>query len=81
MNRRILNILISIDQLILSLITLGSAYPDETISSYAYRCEKLNKRFGFARPIIDKVFFWDPQHCRKAYLAEVFRHQNFKGRV
>jgi len=81
MNRRILNLLISIDQLVLSLITLGAAYPDETISSFAYRCEKQGKTFGIFRPVIDKIFFWDQQHCRKAYLAEVFRHQNFKRRV
>ena len=76
MKRRFLHILIAIDQLFWVLMTLGKGYPDETISCAAYRMEKQDKLFGrLARPFIDALFFWDKQHCRKAYLAELFRTQ------
>lgn len=71
---RIRNILIAIDQLLWVLITLGSGHPDETISSATYRYEKAGSRWAaIARPIIDMLFFWEKQHCRRAYLAEIFR--------
>lgn len=76
MKKRLLHILIAIDQLFWVLLTLGKGYPDETISCACYRMEKQGKFFGIiARPFIDKLFFWDKQHCRKAYLSEVFRTQ------
>ena len=74
--KRILHILIAIDQLLWVLLTLGAGYPDETISSALYRLDKQEKRIGqILRPIVDAIFFWDKQHCRKAYLAEVMRRQ------
>lgn len=77
--RRVLNWLISLDQFVWSTITLGGSHPDETISSAMYRYEKKGKLIGyFGRPIIDTIFFFDKQHCRKSYLAEVFRLQSFK---
>lgn len=77
--RRIINILIGIDQLIWVLVTLGAGHPDETISSAMYRYEKQGKLVGIiGRPIIDAIFFWEDQHCRRSYLAEVFRKQIFK---
>ena len=75
MRRRLLHILIALDQFLWVLLTLGAGYPDETISSSAYRLDKKGHWFGKARPIIDWIFFWDPQHCRRAYLAEKFRKQ------
>jgi hypothetical protein len=71
MKKRIYHILIAIDQLIWVFITLGAGYPDETISSAMYRYEKKGKTIGkIMRPLIDAIFFWHDQHCRKAYLAE-----------
>lgn len=71
MQKRILHILIAIDQLLWVLITLGHGSPDETISAAAYRHEKDGTLFGkIARPLIDSLFFWQKQHCRQAYLSE-----------
>lgn len=67
-----LKVLIAIDQLITSLL---GGWPDETLSSYAWRLETQNKPFGFTRKLIDAVFFWDPDHCYKAMLSERKRLQ------
>ena len=70
--RRIINLLICIDQLVFCIITLGSSAPDETISSAAYRLELQGRLPGKVfRPLIDKIMFFDPNHCRKAYRAEI----------
>lgn len=64
---------IAIDQL-LNVLLLGS--PDETLSSRAYRADRDGKVFGrFFRPLINTLFFWQDQHCRAAYKAEVSRRQ------
>lgn len=67
----ILNILVGIDQLFTTLI---GGYPDETLSSYAYRLDNKNKLLGqIFRPIIDFLFSWENVqggHCYNAYLAE-----------
>ena len=70
--KRIIHILIAFDQLLWTIITLGAGYPDETISSAMYRLEKSGNVFGKVfRPLLDKLFFFDKQHCRKSYLSEV----------
>ncbi len=69
----ILNILISIDQLFNALL-LGS--PDETLSSRAYRAWLLDRIFGkIFKPLIDVLFFFDKEHCYRAYMAEVRKKQ------
>ena len=71
--RYLLNNAIAIDQMFNAL--LGGS-PDETLSSRAYRTEQQGKLFGrFFRPLIDLVFFFDPLHCYKSYLAEIDRLQ------
>lgn len=84
LGHRITNILIAIDQLLLSLLTLGAAFPDETISSAAWRWEQQGYRFGhYLRVTIDALFFWEDDHCFNAYLAEAQRSQapkNIKDR-
>ena len=76
MKRRILNILIAFDSLVLVLLTLGVAHPGETISSAAYRAELGGKFFGRARPIIDWLFSrLEAEHCKGAYDFAV-RRQN-----
>lgn len=68
-----LNLGIAIDQLG-NALTGGS--PDETLSSRAFRTDKAGKRFGkFFRPLIDALFFFQPNHCQEAYMAEVRRKQ------
>ena len=68
MARYLLNVLIGLDQLF---TTLLGGFPDETMSSYAYRLNIQGKPFGFMRGVIDRLFFWQPDHCRMAYLDEV----------
>jgi hypothetical protein len=68
----ILQILIALDQLCTALI---GGWADETLSSYAWRMEQEHKPWGRARAWIDRIFFWMPQHCYSAYLAERQRAQ------
>lgn len=69
----ILQLLIWIDQ---GFNVLLGGKADETLSSRAYRADRGNKRFGkFFRPMIDTLFFWEKDHCRMAYLAEINRKQ------
>ena len=75
MKQRILNLLIALDQLVYVVITLGVGMPDETMSAAAYRMEKVGKFFGFMRPIIDALLWFDPDHCHQAYLSEVGKKQ------
>ena len=76
MKRRVLNILICLDQLAFSLITLGHASPDETISAGLYRMETQGKWAGrLFRPIVDALFFFDRHHCLKAWCAERSKQQ------
>ncbi|GAB4112336.1 MAG: hypothetical protein Fur0019_18820 [Tibeticola sp.] len=74
MRRRLLNMLIALDQLLWVLTTLGNGAPDETISAAAYRMERQGKLAGRAlRPLIDLLFSpIEREHCRKAYLSEMF---------
>lgn len=69
--RRALNLMISTDQFVFSLITLGRSDPDETMSSAAYRLEQEGRLQGkWFRPLIDKLFWFDPEHCKKSWEAE-----------
>lgn len=68
----LLNILISFDQLV-NVLFLGQ--PDETISSRAWRCKDVSSFWRFMRKFIDLLFLFQPQHCFKAYLAELNRKQ------
>jgi hypothetical protein len=60
------NILIGIDQLANTLIG-GS--PDETLSARAWRC------CWRIRPLIDKLFWFDKNHCKSSYESEQERRQ------
>lgn len=73
MKRRILNLLIALDQLAHVVLTLGAASPDETISSAVWRLEQDGRLAGkILRPVIDWLFSpWGPDHCRLAYEAEL----------
>ena len=66
------NVLIGFDQFI---NTLLFGEPDETISSRAWRCKDVSSFWRFMRKFIDLLFFFQPQHCFKAYLAELNRKQ------
>ncbi len=72
MRQRILNILVAFDSLVLVLLTLGKAWPGETISSAAYRAEIHGRFFGNARPVIDWMFApLETSHCYKSWFNAV----------
>lgn len=74
---RAAHILISLDQTAWSFLTLGAAYPDETISAGCYRLMIGGSRVGkLAVKAIDKLFFWQHEHCYNAWLEEVLGKQN-----
>lgn len=71
MKRRILNILIALDQFLFCIFTLGHSKPIDTFSAAAWRLEQTGHWAGkLFRPAIDwmfRVFVRDKDHCRKAY--------------
>ena len=76
MKRRLLNIAIAFDQLAWVLLTLGNGLPDETISAALWRMESQGKRAGiWLRPLIDALFWFDPDHCKSAYNSELRKLQ------
>lgn len=60
------SVLIAIDQFI---NTLLCGWPDETLSSRAWRWE-LDGIRSWPRKTIDALFFFDPNHCRESYESE-----------
>ena len=80
MKRRFINILIALDQFLYVLITLGNGAPDETMSAAAWRMERAGKWQGkLFRLLIDRLFWFDPDHCQKAFQAELFRLQQHES--
>lgn len=77
MKRRILNILIAVDQLVWVLLTLGHGEPDETISAACFRMEQAGKAQGRVfRPLVDGIFSpVEKEHCKKAFMAEMKKIQ------
>lgn len=67
MKQRFINILFALDCFLFTLLTLGRAYPFESFSSAAYRAEKMGLFYGKFRPIIDSLFWFQPDHCKLAY--------------
>ena len=65
-----LQVLIAIDQ---TINTIFNGYADETLSSRAYRRQHKNKFWKYGRIFIDTLFFWQEDHCYKAYQSEVER--------
>lgn len=65
-------ILLAIDQLANA---LTGGWADETISSRAYRLQHTSKFWMTSRKAIDKMFFFQPNHCYEAYISELDRKQ------
>lgn len=66
-------VLIAIDQVGNA---LAGGWADETLSSRAWRAEKSGRRWGgFVRTIIDRMFFFEKNHCRQAFESERRRRQ------
>jgi len=59
--------LIAVDQSINTLA--GSGWADETISAWSWRTKH------WLRPWIDRLFFWDKNHCEESYKSELERLQ------
>lgn len=59
-------VLIAADQLMNSLL---AGWPDETLSSRAYRWERDGVR-SWPRRVIDRLFFWEEEHCLQSYQSE-----------
>lgn len=60
------HLLIGFDQLMNALL---GGWPDETLSSRAWRWEKNGVR-TWPRRVIDAIFFFDQEHCRESYESE-----------
>ena len=74
LKRRLLNLLISFDQTLFCIVTLGHSNPDWTISARAWEWEQRKKWNGFMRPLIDWMFqMIEKDHCYQSYLKEVRR--------
>lgn len=66
------NVFIWIDQGINTIILFG--YPDETISSRFYRWHRDDK-CKYPMIILDKILFFDQNHCYNSYLSEKLNKQ------
>ena len=64
-----MNFLICLDQLLLSVLTLGEASPWQTCSAAAWNMERKGRFFGFWRPCIDAIF--GVNHCHTRYDTEI----------
>lgn len=75
--KRVLNLLIALDQFLFCLLTLGKSHPDETASAAAWRLEKEDKWQGkLFRPFIDFLFLpIEKNHCFLAWQSEVAGYQ------
>ena len=66
-----LNVVIAADQMVNALLR---GDPDETLSSRAYRMHMKGQPYwGGLANVIDWFFFWDADHCRKAFESEQLR--------
>ena len=59
-------ILIAVDQLLNAIL---NGWPDETLSSRAWRWERDGVR-SWPRKLIDIIFFREENHCRESYESE-----------
>lgn len=67
---KLLQVAISLDQFV---NTLFGGHADETLSSRAWRCKNKSKRWFYAWKFIDFLFFWQDNHCKRAYMSEQLR--------
>ena len=67
LKERIKNIMVALDCLLFCAVCLGNTQRGETASEAAWKLERDGKFFGFMRPVIDYLFFFDPDHCRTSY--------------
>ena len=63
---------IAVDQLFNALF---NGWPDETLSSRAFRDDRDGVRH-WPRKLIDALFGWQREHCKESYKSEVLRRQS-----
>lgn len=54
---------------VLRTMPTGRTWADESLSSRAYRWEQNGVR-SWPRRFIDRIFFWEEQHCYQSYVSE-----------
>lgn len=64
-------VLIAFDQL---LNAIFGGWADETISARAYRLQA-SQPYKTLRPLIDGLFFFQPEHCKNSFYSELTRSQ------
>lgn len=77
LKRRLLNLLVALDQMLFCIFTLGHSHPDETLSAAAWRWESDGHWRGrVLRPVIDALFRpLERDHCYQSWLSEKYgRH-------
>lgn len=72
MKNRLLRILVAFDIFVFSLLTLGNAQRNETISAAAWSLEQDGRLQGrIFRPLIDFLLRWmEPDHCFRSWRTE-----------
>nr|WP_235961321.1 DNA helicase UvrD [Spirabiliibacterium mucosae] len=65
-------VLIAIDQFFNALF---GGMADETLSARAWRLRNTHKRWRLSKEAIDRLFFFQPNHCYHAYMNEIERKQ------
>lgn len=69
----LLQLLIALDQLVNVLL---GGLADETLSARAHRMRlKGHRWWGWTAGFIDRLFFWQRDHCLQAYHSEIQRRQ------
>lgn len=66
-------LLVVISQAFNALLLMGS--PDETVSARAYRTP-----WPRLRRILDTIFFWEAEHCRRSYQRDIEFARKLLGR-
>jgi hypothetical protein len=75
-------LLIALDQFFNVLLTPGSdeAWADETLSARSWRLSQEGRPdWVRARKWIDRILFWDTDHCFTSYIQERLRGQSPPG--
>lgn len=54
---------------VLRTMPTGRTWADESLSSRAYRWEQNGVR-SWPRRFIDRLFFWEQDHCYQSYISE-----------
>jgi len=69
----IFNVLLGFDQFV---NTWFMGFPDETLSARTYRLRNRNSFWKFTHLLINALLFFQKEHCKMAYIAELERKQS-----